>query len=273
MTITICPGVTVSAGEMINFCDGSVEGSGQCRFGQCGFCRIELGLRLINICLGAIQIFLRCSHTSQEINLSLGCGNIGLRLPHVGFKQRGVQGNQVLACCQTGTTCPEADTVFAVWLGWTFRTTVGTGAGVAAEPQALRVRAITKMDMTIKVVFFILKSHRRSKSNPGRFFLFWSRTVIFNDQTIPQRDDPFGILDDARVMRGKYKGNAGLLVQLLHDLHDLLPFSVSRLAVGSSARIRAWFGSQGTCTWPRAAAGRRSTGQDGFWRDRPGQPL
>ena len=40
-----------------------------------------------------------------------------------------------------------------------------------------------------------------------------------------------GIVDHARIMRCKYKCDAGFLVQLLHDLHDL--FAVLRIEIGS----------------------------------------
>ena len=76
--------------------------------------------------------------------------------------------------------------MFAVWLGWVFRTTVGMAAGVAAEPQALRVRANTKMGMVIKYVFFILKSVG-TKNLMGKDLLILEQSRYFQRSTRPAK--------------------------------------------------------------------------------------
>ena len=54
--------------------------------------------------------------------------------------------------------------------------------------------------------------------------------LSFNDETILQCDDAFGITDDARVMGGKHKGHTSLFVETLHNVHDL--FAVLGIEVG-----------------------------------------
>jgi len=124
---------------------------------------------------------------------------------------------------------------------------------------------------------------------PGGRLALFDRAIIFNDLAIPQCNNPVGILDDTRVMRGKDESNTGFLVQLFHDLHDL--FAILGIQVGSRfiGQDQRRSGSQGAamaircCCPPESWSGRflaRSTRFNRFkavpsrghavpwWRDR-----
>ena len=54
--------------------------------------------------------------------------------------------------------------------------------------------------------------------------------AIFGDDTILQGDCPFGVTNDARIMRREYECDASFLIEALHEVHDL--FAIRGIKVG-----------------------------------------
>ena len=76
-------------------------------------------------------------------------------------------------------------------------------------------------------------------------FILLANLIIYY-QTILQGDNSFGILDDARVVGGKYEGGASFFIELLHDLHDLL--AILCVEVGCGFVGQDYFGIRGKCS-------------------------